>query len=132
MLIVSRDLPKIYPRELFWLQLEECERDAARVLLYTQVLWDNGTPHGDIVRRCWEDLSVAELHAAFILGYYSASWNDEVYKELSEADTQPDEVDFMTRRCFPWASVRVSMRSTNRLTAKRPSSRSRKVCISVS
>ena len=59
-----------------WAELPSDVQEAAKVLGYTQKLWD-----GDEDTPAWEkdycDLTAAEKSAAKVLGYNEDSWNED-------------------------------------------------------
>lgn len=70
-----------YAKSLFWEDLSESERSAARVLFYDQVGWDDQFARYEIRFRRWDELSLEQRCAAFRLGYFQAAWDAEIADE---------------------------------------------------
>lgn len=73
-----------------WKQLPTNVKDAAKLLGYTQGLWDNDVDPSSC-DRWWKELSPEEMDAAKLIGYTEESWNSDSDDDSDSDDESKDE-----------------------------------------
>jgi len=58
-----------------WEELDDAAMDAAKVLGYTQEMWDNDEEPEEIEDADWDDLTEEQKKAATVLGYNKKMWD---------------------------------------------------------